>query len=298
MSTTPEARHKGPIPPHVRPGASRTHSASSVSSKASSRTHPRSQNDYIAPAGGAAAVIGDGEEFIEAGLETTRLIGDGEYDDEEDDEDEDAEWETAREGSIARRAKWRRPSPAWIYPFMVGATMTVGMTGAPKSELYINLACLVHPPRQPSSVITSFVPPSQIHQQSYQPWIGSADSTVNASLPLPEPPVPSKPLSAADKWFLKLQKDIYDYRHSHDHEALPSPTDTATRSSIPSATASLPSEPLPRPTAPSDDGEQEHHETPDSDRKPPFHAIDPSLCKKDPQVQAVAAKLVMSPSER
>jgi hypothetical protein len=243
---------------------------------------------------GAGAIIGSGEEVIEAGFETTRLVSDGEDEDggSEEDEDEDAEWETAREGSIARRAKWRRPRPAWIYPFVIGTTMTLGMTGAPKSELYINLSCLVHPPRQPSSVITSVASHPQFHRQPHQPWIGSVDSSINASVPLPEAPAPHKPLSAADKWFLKLQRDIYEYRHSH--EALPLPTTTITESSIPSATASLPSEPLPHPTTPADDEEDERHDRPEKDSKPPFRAIDPTLCKKDPEVQAIAAKLVMS----
>ena len=57
----------------------------------------------------------------------------------------------ARDGSISRRPAWRRPSTRWIYPFAIGATLAMGMGSAPRSEIYINLACLAHPPAQPST---------------------------------------------------------------------------------------------------------------------------------------------------
>ena len=73
-------------------------------------------------------------------------------DEESDDGHEyEGEWDNMRDGSISRRPAWRRPSPKWIYPFIVGATLTMGMGMAPRQELYISLACLTHPPQQPSS---------------------------------------------------------------------------------------------------------------------------------------------------
>jgi hypothetical protein len=78
-----------------------------------------------------------------------RILHDEVEDDDHDDDEEefdDREWMVARDGSISRRPAWRRPNLKWLYPFAIGATLAMGLGGAPKSEIYINLACLAHPP--------------------------------------------------------------------------------------------------------------------------------------------------------
>lgn len=62
-------------------------------------------------------------------------------------------WAAIREGSIARRSRWRKPAVSWLLPLVVSMALSLGMGVAPKQELYINLACLAHPPRTSSSSV-------------------------------------------------------------------------------------------------------------------------------------------------
>jgi hypothetical protein len=119
-------------------------------------------------------------------------------------------------------------------------------------------------------------------------WTGNEAIRINTT-------VPTQPdWTPADEWFLRLQRDIYQYKLHHVHSASP-PSNPPT---------AVPSQPLPKPTGPAVPGESQPSPTPTPDdpsspsnkpqSQPPYHEIDPRLCKKDPKVQAAAAKLTMS----
>lgn len=305
--TPVEEHHPSPLPPYLRQ-SSRTHSTSSVQTTSSTRSRPHAQNEYIPTSTGITTVFGTAEPTLETDIENRHIP---ESDEEEGGSDEGSEldWDAIRDQSTSDKPAWRRPRPAWIYPFMFGTAFTLGMSSAPKAELFINLTCLVHPPRQPSSVVTATLDVSSIDRSDgvyvdrYNELDVITQVPINASLPdttLPSDPTIGGPIprSAADKWFYKLQKDIYDWNlahpDSHDHER-PSHTSAATTST---ASRELPTGPLPQPTLspdrpapPSTPPTKEPHQ---GSEHPPFHAIDPTLCKKDPGVQAAAAKLTMS----
>lgn len=215
------------------------------------------------------------------------------------DEGHEMDLDNLRDGSISRRPAWRRPSPKWIYPFIIGATLSMGMGMAPRSELFISLACLAHPPQQPSRydmTLASMV--SDIWKGDPGFSIGQDSITINATRPME--PIPRVPISASDEWFYKLQREIYEYKLSH-HQIQSSPSSPAL-----STSHVLPSAPLPYPTSPADDPMPptdpppvEEEPKPDPGReadKVPYHEIDPAQCKKDPKVQAAAAQLTMSQS--
>ncbi|RSH91465.1 hypothetical protein EHS25_009764 [Saitozyma podzolica] len=318
------AHPPSPIPPYLRPANSRHHSSTSISSRMSAssrRPHPQ-HREYVPSATGVSGVVG-GEVRGDDGLAERLLFdeADAEHDEEAEGGDEENEelslseeeypddWDNMRDGSISRRPAWRRPSPRWVYPFVVGAALAMGMALAPRSELFINLACLSHPPQVPRSE------PSQLSQ------VGQAGQAIQAlSLSLPNranqgdtvspqitpgnwtgneairinTTVPTQPdWTPADEWFLRLQRDIYQYKLHHVHSASP-PSNPPT---------AVPSQPLPKPTGPAVPGESQPSPTPTPDdpsspsnkpqSQPPYHEIDPRLCKKDPKVQAAAAKLTM-----
>ncbi len=305
------------IPAHFRPSVSRHHSAVSIHTTASTVTHrPHPQHREYAPiADGIGGIVGgegggdDGlaerwmyeqDEGIPDALEAEREVSRDQSHSHSplppSDGENEENWDNARDGSIARRPAWRRPSPKWIYPFIIGSTLSMGMGMAPRSELYISLACLAHPPQQPSSydmVLTAITP--DIWRGT--PGLSVGGDSTDATIPMD--PQPHLPRSAADEWFIKLQHDIYEYKLSHhlikNSTSIPSPP--------PSTSTAMPSAPLPHPTTPSDEGTTPI-ETPPSDEPkpdtgkgteaPPYHQIDPSLCKKDPKVQAAAARLTMS----
>ncbi|WRT70007.1 uncharacterized protein IL334_007000 [Kwoniella shivajii] len=252
--------------------------------------------------------------------------------DEEDQQETEAEnWDTIREGSIARRPKWRRPSPKWLYPFVIGVPLCLGMSMAPKAELYINLACLAHPPSasQDSTSHTHSHPHSQdlvtSSLQTYHNYMISslrtgynagrpisADSGIGTNLPIGD----DYKLTPSDKWFLKVQHDIYEYHLHHDLAK------TNTTKPVPSGNKPIspgtgtgtisrpePTSPLPRPDRPipskdegesplpseeDDDDDENNHESQDDDKgHRPYREIDPRLCKRDVKVQGAAAKLTM-----
>ena len=241
------------------------------------------------------ATAGGAEVTFPTEEEARRVLDDEEdgsdvSDTDPQDEEDDDHWDTIREGSIARRSAWRKPRAAWIYPFVMGTIMTIGMGVAPKSEVYVNLACLVHPPGAPSlesSAMSDIASSGRVTA----PWIDGPISVNGSSPAIPaiEPTTPTtRPLSAVDKWFLKIQKDIYEYEIAHPHSSDPHTT------VVPTSTRPSPNSPTPtsRP-----DHKDPESPTPSSPSKqpssPPFHEIDPALCKRDPQVQAIAAKLTM-----
>ncbi|RXK40819.1 hypothetical protein M231_01878 [Tremella mesenterica] len=259
---------------------------------------------------------------------------------EEREETEEDEWAAARDGSILRRKPWRRPKPTWILPFLVGAALSVGMGIAPRSEIFIDLACLAHPPQQAqqpvSNVFFSLNSPLEpsahenlpsfhmTHDVIIPGYLRIFETTSDVSQKIRsetsslERPVnaedsdstsflrngsnqtdESDNLSPADKWFLKIQHDMWEY---HLHHPSPQP-----EISVPKTTKTVkpirPTEPLPYPgPSPSgqppeqSSGEKEREGTGDTGRRnqgPPYRAIDPKLCKADPKVQAAAAKLTM-----
>jgi hypothetical protein len=282
--------------------------------------------------------------FAEAAWEGEHRGSEAGGSDDEDDNDDaasetdsQAEWNSARaeaDAAGAKRPAWRRASPKWVYPYIVGATLAMGMGMAPKSELFVDLACLAHPPEAPRSLRLAQAAGYEYgYGYGNVPQRGGAASASNFSLTLGGDyshshefaslgrDVWTQEISPADKWFLKLQKDIYDYERQHRvsvprHEL---PTTTSGGASgpagLPSRTkavpGSTPTGPLPRPDEPDPssggggggggddestggdgDGGDDDGSDPSSSG-PPFRQIDPALCKKSPVVQAAAAKLTM-----
>lgn len=289
-----------PIPTRVRPNNTRHSSYSSTASSRSRRPHHQ-QQEFVPAGEPGSAGLGERWQFEEAEHEAERSGSDEEEEAEtESIEEEPQEWDNLRDGSVSRRPAWRRPSPAWIYPFIVGATLSLGMGIAPKSELYINLACLVVGPQQPRSDNYGTTIALMQHEATAEPpvfaeppiWTGGLDGdmTVNTTLP---PKLPVYHPSPADEWFKKIQREMYDYELNHRMHI---------NGSTPSKTPApaYPSGPLPHPTDPEgghggEDSEPTSPEkTPGAPRQsPPYHEIDPRSCKRDPRVQAATAKLTM-----
>lgn len=284
-----------PVPEHVRPRNIRHHSNSSTGSSRSRRPHAQ-QQEYVPSGEPGAAGLGERWQFEQA--ENDAELSGSDEGDAESEEGEEESWDNLRDGSVSRRPAWRRPSPAWIYPFIVGATLSLGMGVAPKSELYINLACLVVAPRQSedTSALRSFdTAPTGPRLPSAPVWLGDLDGdmSINSTLPRTLPPYHPSP---ADEWFKKIQREMYDYEINHGLHI------NGTSPRPPPASPSPPS----RPKAPKDgDGsepdqpEDGGNPTPSSPKeRPPYHEIDPRTCKHDPKVQAATAKLSMSTSHR
>ncbi|WVQ83644.1 hypothetical protein IAT38_005786 [Cryptococcus sp. DSM 104549] len=213
----------------------------------------------------------------------------------------EAEWDTTREDSIARRPKWRRPSPTWVYPFIVGAAVSLGMATPPKSELFINLACLAHPPRidkSDSLAMTGLQVRGMDLDFGVSPQHG--EDVEGIFMPVGQGANGTVQRSPADEWFIRLQHDIYEYRKTH-----PKARGSGNGRGVPSSKPV----PGPQPTGPlpkqpwgdsGEDGEQggqggEPDDEPSGERTGggPFEEIDPQLCKRDAKVQAAAAKLTM-----
>lgn len=142
-------------------------------------------------------------------------------------------WAAIREGSIARRSRWRKPSVAWLLPLVVSMALSLGMGVAPKQELYINLACLAHPPRTSSAsgATTSSgemtmlemtrriwnARPEDVEQArlAEQAWDNNHDDDFaqwkeelapgNVTI-TPNPIISLPPLTPADKWMLDVQR--------------------------------------------------------------------------------------------
>ena len=295
-------------PSHLRPSASRHHSSASILSDASvNARRPHAQHrefipviDVVGGEGVLADGIGDAWKFDEVAEEAEAL--------EEvvnpspnpaPAESHHEEWDNMRDGSISRRSAWRRPSPNWIYPIVAGMALAMGMAMAPRSELYISLACLSHPPQQHSAheiMLLSSAPDIWTHHAGI--W-RSDDHSLSLNASLPVKPLPRQiSRSPADAWFIKAQHDFYEFQMPH--------LLTKTSPSSPAHTTSreTPSAPLPHPTVPNDGSWNPNDSAPVSEKPmpdtgrqanaPPYHQIDPSLCKKDPQVQAAAARLTMS----
>ncbi|OCF34273.1 hypothetical protein I316_04226 [Kwoniella heveanensis BCC8398] len=241
---------------------------------------------------------------------------------EEAEEGGSAPEDIEREGSIARRPRWRRPSPGWVYPFIIGIPLCLGMAAAPKQELFINLACLAHPPSstsqsQSTNGLHSNGRSEEIYDRSLSTWDAvlpvltppgiDSDSAIGVITPPLDnttslPPV----LTPADRWFLRLQHDMYEYELHHHKSSSGHIGETTTLP--PKAN---PTSPLPRPDRPlpgeggadrsgQEDDDDEDPTVPEGgDRNPekgrrPYKEIDPRLCKKDVKVQAAAAKLTMT----
>jgi len=273
-----------PIPTHVRPISTRNSSYSSTHSSRSRRPHAQ-QTEYVPAGEVGSSGVGERWQFEQAENDAEAS---GSEEDEPESEEEPA-WDNLRDGSVSRRPAWRRPSPGWIYPFIVGATLSLGMGVAPKSELYINLACLVVAPRQSEGanlVSRSFdaMPAGPLSTAS-PVWLGDLDGDMSINHTIPAT-LPDYRPSPGDEWFRKIQREIYDYEFKHGLHI---------NSTKPRSPAS-PSAPVPRPDHPSNPNEPGSEEpTPSSPRdRPPYHEIDPRTCKRDPKVQAAVAKLSMS----
>lgn len=199
---------------------------------------------------------------------------------------------------------------------------------APKQELMINLACLAHPPRTATvSARSEFLPedygvrhmvrdiwqgaPSQerlkyssIDDQDMRSLRGNSDFFIDADMTI------AIPLSPADKWMLDVQR-----RMAADRKRWNMGKGNQTRDGLPHGpVGGIPAgggiENGPGGVDPDGKngsvgvpgraGEPSPHSRPDigregsRDEDPRPGEIDPRLCKKDPRVQAAAAKLMMS----
>lgn len=122
------------------------------------------------------------------------------------------DWDNVRDGSISRRPAWRRPSTRWVIPFLVGVTFSLGLTTAPRAELIVDMACLVHPPRTPSNAV------ADLGSMAYMPGTAQILMSPGLSAPIaakPAPITPREPLSPAARWFLDAQKDINNHLGGH-----------------------------------------------------------------------------------
>jgi hypothetical protein len=270
-----------PLPTHVRPHNTRNSSYSSNASSRSRRPHPQ-QHEYVPSGEPGTAGLGERWQFEQA--ENDAESSGSERDESESlgEEEEEPAWDNLRDGSVSRRPAWRRPSPGWIYPVIVGATLSLGMGIAPKSEIYVNLACLAVRPRQSeeTSLASRLFDPTPDFAAS--PWLGDSngDMSINNTVP---PTLPAYHASPADEWFRKIQREMYDYELNHGlHINGSSPRTPSPSSPVPSPKPAEPSRPdhdEPAPTSPRE--------------RPPYHEIDPRSCKHDPKVQAATAKLFM-----
>lgn len=275
-----------PLPTHVRPHNTRNSSYSSNASSRSRRPHPQ-QHEYVPSGEPGTAGLGERWQFEQAENDAESS---GSERDESESEEEEPAWDNLRDGSVSRRPAWRRPSPGWIYPVIVGATLSLGMGIAPKSEIYVNLACLAVRPRQSedtSLAWRSLDSTPEFHFADSPSWPNDLDGGMSINNTVP-PTLPTYHASPADEWFRKIQREMYDYELNHGLRI----NGTTPRPSSPSS-------PVPRPK-PSEPSEPDHEDpTPSTPRqRPPYHEIDPRSCKHDPKVQAATAKLFMCMSNR
>jgi len=184
------------------------------------------------------------------------------------------DWDNVRDGSISRRAAWRRPTPNWVLPFVIGVTISMGMTAAPRAELYLDLACLAHPPQNTGSVIPDVL--ETVSAFTSPVHTSHISIPANPSLDLDT----GRVLTPGEKWFMDAQRDMFGIT--------PVPDNGKHGSDLPDVPI-----PLPNGTQPTTPGDGKS--TPGDDRTPPpFPEIDPALCKTDKKVAAAAAKLTMS----
>lgn len=205
-------------------------------------------------------------------------------------------------GSFARRKAWRRPDARWILFFGIGATLNLGITSSSRAELYLDFACLAHPPQTTSDGVSGH----GFGLQGYGvgdlgdlgDWTSyaaasnaSAVTTQHATTPVEPSPSPTLPgervLSPGEKWFIDAQKDIYQWKNRKKAAPVPAPEPS-------------PKPPSDVPDQPEGDGDGDNHDLPTPpdpnlppDLPPPFPHIDPAACKRDPGVQRAGAHLVM-----
>jgi hypothetical protein len=187
------------------------------------------------------------------------------------------------------------------------------MGAAPKQELMINLACLVHPPQTRSLDPPSYdmsvrkmveavwnaphISPqhlSRFYDDGSTLSVFYSGNNTNATPALP-------PLTPADKWMIELQKRIAEDRarqeerngsksHNRDSPVVRDGDD-------------LPDGEVPhRPVGKAPQGNEEDPRSDDKSSNPNDHPrkfeqpvpIDPRLCKKSPKTQAAAATITMS----
>lgn len=233
-------------------------------------------------------------------------------------------WEAAREGSISRRPKWRRPSPKWVYPVIMGMALSLGMGSPPRSELYVNLACMAHPPTARQKTVMSALTIIEEHDRTLRSkeseWVSTHDGDVGMHnnrgvVFIPVDPYPEQgiidsnivdtphtnttrrtDLSPADKWFIHLQHEIYEYRHKHSpHAGWSTEPGKGPAESGPDQSVGNGSDWNTGDGKGEDKGE-DHSNGEERRTGGPFREIDPQLCKRDAKVQAAAAKLTMSES--
>lgn len=256
-----------PIPGYLThtPSSSRS---SSIKSNRPGHLHPQ-HRDYI-PNNNQSTI----EPNAASGAAYSQTILQDEYESDSDCSEigdgmlDSVTWTEIKASHLSNKKWYRRPSPGWVFPFIIGAALSLGMNIAPKQELYISLACLAHPPRMDAT-------PPDIGRPGMG-WDREHDDRTIPTMPISRKPMPmavtghesalddiwlqvasnvSHQRTPFDEWFIKRQKEDWARRH-HVVEI--------------GGDGQGP-----------DEGEEEYEE------------IDPRLCKRDPGVQAVAAKFTM-----
>ncbi|CAK9787407.1 unnamed protein product [Cutaneotrichosporon oleaginosum] len=149
------------------------------------------------------------------------------------------------------------------------------MTLAVRAELYLDLACLVHPPRTPASVYPVSLESSGAALDATPLWptdvVAHAHGNFSVAAAAVDTPAPAPGLTPAERWFRWAQHDIFSYLEGR--------RDGGGGGGDGDGSIPLPSDPepgKPRPT--------------------PFPEIDPAQCKRDAGVQQASARLTQSTS--
>lgn len=263
-----------PIPGYLTQSSSSSRSSSVKSGKSShSHHHPHPQHREYIPNNNQSTA----EPNASSGAAYATLLQD-EYESDSDGSEigegmmDSITWGEIKDSHLSNKKWYRRPSPSLVFPFIIGAALSLGMNIAPKQELYISLACLVHPPKMDSS------PP--VDPGIGKPgggWDKEHDGRTVPTMPISTKPMPSSfdqdvlsvnsdawvqassnvtQRTPFDEWFIRQQKEDWARRHPRIDFGDDQP-----------------------------DGEE---------GKDDYEEIDPRLCKRDPGVQAAAAKFTMS----
>ncbi len=195
-----------------------------------------------------------------------------------------------------------------LYPILIPLALSMGMTMAPKQELFINLACLAHPPQTQYQSLTTFdmakaVLNAPVHGHDHTEALHQAPSVADTTLLqsiaengngtfTTQPHGSIQGLTPADKWMLDMQRRI-----AADKRRKEMASHNGTQPSLPAPIGSPPTRvPPTNPSSPDDPSvpDESDDDAPiyDDDGPRPGE-IDPRICKKDAKVQAAAAKLQM-----
>ncbi|WVO17128.1 hypothetical protein L204_104818 [Cryptococcus depauperatus] len=216
----------------------------------------------------------------------------------------------AGEGFVADHPSWRQPSPGWMYLFVVGVALSLGLTAPPKSELFVNLACLAHPPDQSENAAIKQMYVSQDvgdymqtsiakGWQSNSRYLKSISASTEQAIASCNPVTQNKPCSFAEEWITRIQRNGDQPRLSRPEYHINLKMESGDKKNAPQKFQ--PIGPSPRPRSFWDSGSEDTNFVTDEaalsgavqDISWSSRAINPQLCKRDPKVLAAAARLTM-----